>query len=212
MKPTAISATSILLASALVFSSGCKKTADNSVNYKTAINSYYASHVLCLWPSPQKFPVQLGASDSSKTAPYDALVDQGLLSRTTSEKKMIIISKRETNYDLSDKGRSVWTADPSEPGAGNFCYGHLEVSSIDSATPNSGQPGASTVVNFHYAAADTPGWAKAAETQTAFPQVQSTLAGGAATATLNDTANSWQVSTPPPAPSFSSSPDGSVVQ
>ena len=126
---------------------GCKKTADNTMNYKSAINSYYSAHPACLWQQPKQFPVQVGASDTDKTAPYDALVDQGLLMRSTSEKKIVIVSKRETNYDLSSNGRSAWTADPNQPGFGNFCYGHRSVMSIDNATPNNGQPGAMATVN-----------------------------------------------------------------
>ena len=38
----------------------------------------------------------------------DALVDQGMLVRTTAEKKVLIIaSKQVNNYDLSDKGRAA---------------------------------------------------------------------------------------------------------
>ena len=104
---------------------GCKKTDDSKLNYTNAINTYYASHPACLWPDPIKFPVQADTSDTSKTSGYDALVDQGLLTRTTAEKKVFIVaSKQVTNYDLSDKGRSSWTPDQQNPGYGNFCYGN----------------------------------------------------------------------------------------
>src|SRR6187402_1465866 len=103
---------------------GCKKTDDNKLNFTNAINTYYAAHPACLWDQPVKFPVQVTTSDTSKTAGYDALVDQGLLQRTTAEKKVFIIaSKQVTNYDVSDKGRAAWTTDPTQPGYGNFCYG-----------------------------------------------------------------------------------------
>jgi hypothetical protein len=184
---------------------GCKKTADNTINYTSAINTYLSGHQSCLWPESIKFPVQIGTNDS-KTQPYDALVDQGLLTRTSSEKKIIIISKQENNYDLSDKGRGQWTADTAQPGYGNFCYGHRSVQSIVSSTPNTGQPGAITQVTYTYNSSSAPDWAKAPETQTAFPKVASDLNPGNATATLVDTSDGWQVQ-----PS-TRNPDATIVQ
>lgn len=178
---------------ALITVAGCKKTDDVKPNFESAINTYYSGHPACLWSSAKKFPVQIGHSDPD-TAKYDALVDQGLLSRTSSEKKIIIISKQQNNYDVTDKGRSAWTADPAQPGYGNFCYGHRSVSSVDSSTPTSDQPGATTVVQYHYTIAGVPDWAKAAETQTAYPGLKTVLTGPlAASATLTNTQNGWQV-------------------
>ena len=83
---------------------GCKKTDDSAANYTKAVNTYYASRPECLWSQTKKFPVQADTSDTTKTSGYDALVDQGLLTRTTAEKKeLLIISKQVTNYDLSDR-------------------------------------------------------------------------------------------------------------
>jgi hypothetical protein len=192
----------LLGASALLLLAGCKTTTDSTTNYKAALNDWYTAHPACLWSQPQKFPTQVAASNTEQTAPFAALVDQGLLTRTTTEKKIIIISKQEVNYDLSDKGRSAWTADPNQPGYGNFCDGHRTVQSIDNSTPNNAQPGATSVVNYHYAFSGAPDWAKATETQTAFPNVQSDLAGnGTDSATLVDTSNGWQIQTPPANPS-----------
>jgi hypothetical protein len=195
---------------------GCRKTADNSMNYKAAINGWYSAHPECLWSAPQKFPQQIAASDDSRNAPFAALVDQGLLTRSTSEKKIIIVSKQEINYDLTDAGRGAWTADVNQPGYGNFCYGHPTVQTITSSTPNNGEPGASTTVTYQYSFTGAPGWAQAAEVQNAFPQVKADLAGtGSASATLADTTNGWQVTTPPPSSGSSStrtSADGRIVQ
>jgi len=48
--------------------------------------------------------VQAATADDAKTAGYDALTQEGLLMRTTAEKKVFIIaSKQVNNYDLSDK-------------------------------------------------------------------------------------------------------------
>src|SRR6201996_8578056 len=158
----------ILAASCLSLAvlAGCKKTEESKPNFKSAIDTYSSSRPACLWSDPVKFPVQANTSDTDKTSGYDALVDQGLLVRTTAEKKvMIIASKQVNNYDLSDKGRSAWTADTTQPGFGNFCYGHRKVTGIDSSTPTTSDPGATTQVNYHFTLADVPAWASAAETQ-----------------------------------------------
>jgi hypothetical protein len=190
--------TTALCGGMVLLAAGCNKQADNTMNFTTAINNYYSAHPACLWADPIKFPVQADTSDTSKTSGYDALVDQGLLVRTTAEKKKFIIaSKQVTNYDLSDKGRSSWTADVDQPGFGNFCYGHRKVSSIDNSTPTTSAVGATTQVNYHYTLTDTAGWASAAETQNAYPQLHSDLAGPQnGRATLTNTSNGWQVSSP----------------
>ncbi len=183
-----------LTASLLLFS-GCKKTADNTVNYKSAINTYYTAHPACLWTESHQFPVQVGTHDD-KARMYDALFDQQLLTRVATDKKKLLglIDKEENTYDLSDKGRGAWTPDPNQPGFGNFCYGNKSVSSIDSSTPNSGNVGDTTVVNYHWSFGSAPDWAKAQETQTAFPSVATNLAGdGQGTMTLADTSNGWVV-------------------
>lgn len=181
---------------AMLTAVGCKKTADNTLNYKSAVNDYYTAHPSCVFSDAQKFPVQVSTDDDSKTKGYDALYDQGLLVRKTAEKKKLLglVEKQVTDYDLSDKGRGAWTSDTTEPGSGNFCYGHREVDSLTSSTPNSGQPGAATTVNYTWKFSGAADWAKAAETQTAFPQVHTDLAGsGNAVATLADTNGGWKV-------------------
>ena len=204
-----------IVAVATLALAGCKKTADNTMNYKSAINSYYAASPACLWADPVKFPVQANTSDTTKTSGYDALVDQGLLTRTTAEKKeLLILSRQVTNYDLSDKGRSAWTADATQPGFGNFCYGTRSVQSIDAATPTTDQPGAVTTVNYHVGLASPPAWAAAAETQNAFPQVKTDLtAPVAAVATLTNTTGGWSVTSGPARRHVgATSADGKVVE
>ena len=199
----------------LLVATGCKKTADVKPNFTSAINSYYAAYPACLWKSEVQFPVQADASDTAKTSMYDALVDQGLLTRTSAEKKeLLILSKRVTNYDLSAKGRGDWKADVQQPGFGNFCYGTPKVTSVDSNTPTNGDVGATTTVNYHYAVSGAPGWATAAETQNAFPGLQAAMQPSPAVATLTDTSNGWQVTTGPEAhrATGASSADGKVVE
>ncbi len=186
---------SVAVLGVVVVLGGCDRKIDNTLNFTNAINSYYSAHPTCLWPDPVQFPVQANASDTDKTSDYDALVDQGLLVRTTAEKRvMIVASKRVNNYDLSDKGRSAWAADPNQPGYGNFCYGHRKVSNIDSFTPTTSKVGATTQVAYHYTFVDVPSWAQAPETQTAYPQLHSDLVGPlSATATLANTSSGWRL-------------------
>ena len=207
-----LSRTSVVCGIAIFLTVGCNKKADNSLNFTNALNTYYSAHPACLWSDPIKFPVQADTSDTAKTSGYDALVDQGLLVRTTAEKKKFIIaSKQVNNYDLSDKGRSAWTADVNQPGFGNFCYGHRKVSGIDSSTPTSSAVGATTQVTYHSSLDDTPAWASAPETQNAYPQLHADLAGPEPShATLTNTNNGWQVSSVKFA--RTSSADGQIVE
>lgn len=215
VKTQSIKRVAVLCAAVAILAvSGCKKTADSSLNYKSALDNYYNAHPACLWAQPKKLPVQANTSDTDKTTPYDALVDQGLLVRTTAEKKeLLILSKQVTNYDLSEQGRSNWSADINQPGYGNFCYGHWSVSAIDSSTPTTDQPGATTQVSYHYGLTGTPAWAAAPETQSAFPVIRANIASGlTGSATLTNTAGGWVVSSASGSTKAATSADGTIVE
>jgi hypothetical protein len=183
-----------IAAVALFAATGCNKTTDNTANYKSAINAFYSTNMSCLYSQPAQFPQKADASNASDIAPLNALYDQGLLTRKADEERILLVVHKQVNiYDLTDKGRAAWTADAQQPGFGNFCYGHRSVSSIDSSTQNTGKPGATTTVAYHYTLDGVPDWAKATETQTAFPKIAAALAGGQGTANLVDTSNGWQV-------------------
>ncbi len=168
----------MLLCGVTLLSAGCNKQDNSKANYQSAINDYYKAHPACIWQDTKKFPVQAATSDDAKTQGYDALTDAGLLTRTTGEKKVFIIaSKQVNNYDLSAQGRSAWTPDTTQPGYGNFCYGHRVVDSIDSFTTGVNGSGLKTAqVNYHYTFADVPQWAKSQEVQTAFSSAGAALA------------------------------------
>lgn len=190
----------VLVTAALILAAGCHGKQDAAPpNFKAAINDYSGTHQECVWSNSVKFPVQVDANKDSQTRGFDALTDAGLLTRKAAEKKRFLIgSKQVTNYDVSEKGRSAWTVDPSQPGYGNFCYGHRDVASVDSFTTATNASGAHTaIVNYHYTLAGVPDWARAGETQSAFPAVQTALAGPQpATVSLVQTTNGWQVSNP----------------
>ncbi len=203
------------MAMAAVLATGCNTKKDDSGNFKSAINSYYDARPECLFSSEKKFPVQADTKDASETAPWDALVDQGLLTRTTAEKsKLIVMTKTVSNYDLSDKGRGTWKADPNAPGFGNFCYGKRKVENVTSYTPaGSEQPGATSTVNYTYTLGDVADWARAGVVQTAYPGVQAKLAGASnAQDTLVLTANGWQVQKTSTSSNPKTAADGSIVQ
>jgi len=187
-------AAGLALALAVLLIAACNNATNTDAAYKDAINDHFKALPACLWSQPIKFPVQVATSDDAKTQGFDALTQEGLLTRTTAEKKIIIISKQENNYDLSDKGRSTWTPDTGQPGYGNFCYGNREVTSIDNSTPGTNGQGAKTVsVAYHYKVGNVAAWANSAEIKTAYPNVASALSGtGSDTATLDQTGDGWE--------------------
>jgi len=190
------------MAAVIGLTAGCKTNTVDKGAFKSALNDYYKSQQECLWASPQKFPAQADTSNDEQTKGYDALVDAGLLARSSAEKKRFLIgSKQVNNYDLSDKGRSNWTAEQTQPGYGNFCLGHAEVISVDSYSP--ADPDAPQyTVNYRYGITHLPDWANTTEMKTAYPKIVQQASGAeTASATLSKSSNGWQVSNvQPPAP------------
>jgi hypothetical protein len=181
---------------------GCRKT--NFVDkmaFKSAINNYYSTRQDCVWSSPVKFPVQADTSNYEQTKGYDALTDAGFLVRQAAEKKRFLIgSKQVNNYDLSDKGRSSWMADQTQPGFGNFCFGHREVTTIDGFTPADVSDATQYSVSYHFDVASVPGWASTVEMKTAFPKVAIDTSGQqTAVANLMKSNSGWQVNSVTPA-------------
>lgn len=190
----------LALSGAIGLSVGCHTNMVDKEAFKSAINSYYSGKQECVWSAPMKFPAQADTSNDEQTKGFDALTDAGLLTRKTAEKSRFLIGSKEvSDYDLSDKGRSTWTADQTQPGYGNFCFGHLEVSTIDSYTP----PDANSTqysVTYHFGAAGIPDWANSTEMKSAFPKIASdTGQQRAATANLVKSDNGWLVENVQPA-------------
>lgn len=189
-----------LVSLALMAGAGCRKNAVDPNAFKSAINSYYSATPLCVWSAPVKFPAQADTKNEDQTQGFDALTDAGLLTRTPEEKKRFLIGSKQVNdYDLSDKGRSTWTPDQTQPGYGNFCFGHWQVTSIDNYTPP--DPDATQyTVNYHDAATSLPDWASSTEMKTAFPKIANATSGqNTGTATLVKSSSGWQVTNVTPA-------------
>ena len=187
---------------ALLIAAGCRKS--NFVDktaFKSAINDYYRTRQDCVWPGPVKFPVQADTSNYEQTKGYDALTDAGFLVRRAAEKKRFLIGSKQVNdYDLSEKGRSNWTADQTQPGFGNFCFGHREVTTIDGFTPVDVSDATQYSVSYHFDVASVPGWASTVEMKTAFPKVAIDTSGQqTAVANLIKSNSGWQVNSVTPA-------------
>jgi hypothetical protein len=195
MQTARISRSILSLGLFAVMTTACNKADNTDLNYKAAINDHFRAFPACIWSQPKKFPVQAATADDSKTEGYDALTQEGLLIRTTAEKKVLIVaSKQVNNYDLSDKGRSLWTPDDSQPGYGNFCYGNREVTAIDNSTVGTNGAGAKTVdVTYRYKMANVPAWSNSQEMKTAYPSVASALDANASDrAMLVMTGDHWE--------------------
>jgi hypothetical protein len=174
---------------------GCKKNTVDKEAFKSALNDYYKGQNDCLWSSPQKLPAQADTANDEQTKGFDALVDAGMLQRSSAEKKRFLIgSKQVNNYDLSDKGRSTWTADQTQPGYGNFCFGHDQVVSVDSYTPPDPDSTQYTV-SYRYGMTNLPDWANTTEMKTAYPKIVREGSGAMmGSATLIKGSNGWTVS------------------
>lgn len=201
--------TMIAAAATVALVAGCHSNKVDPGAFKTALNSYYSAVPVCVWSSPVKFPAQADKNNEEQTKGYDALTDAGMLARTPQEKKRFLVGSKQVNdYDLSDKGRSTWTADSAQPGYGNFCFGHPEVTNIDSFTPPDDNGATQYNVSYHYGVSHVADWAQSAEMKTAFPKIAAATAGeNTATATLVKSQNGWQVTNVnPPASGATSNP------
>jgi hypothetical protein len=184
----------LVMAWVFFFAAGCKKNAVDTLAFKSALNSYYAKQQDCIFTAPVKFPAQADTLKDEDTKGYDALTDAGLLARKAEEKKRFLIGSKQVNdYDISDQGRGSWTPDPTQPGYGNFCYGHPQVMAIDSYTA-ADDAATRYSVTYHYSVSGPPAWANSAEMKNAFPKLAADTSGQeVATATLVKSDNGWVV-------------------
>jgi hypothetical protein len=191
----------LIVGGAVALGSGCKKNEVDKGAFKSAINNYLSAKQTCLWTEPIKLPVQADTKNDEQTKGFDALTDAGMLTRASAEKKRFLVgSKQVNNYDLSDQGRAKWTADASQPGYGNFCYGHAEVTSIDNYTPATDDATQYTVT-YRYETNSLPAWVNTAEMKTAFPKLNDATAPQAGTANLTKSSDGWMVQNAQPAAS-----------
>ena len=181
----------------LALAGGCNRNSVDPGAFKSAINNYYSARPECVWSSPVKFPAQADTANEEQTKGFYALVDAGMLTRTSAEKKKLLGSKQVNDYDLTDKGRQNWTADQTQPGYGNFCFGHADVTKVDGYTPHDSKA-TQVQVDYHYGVSHLAGWADSTEMKAAFPRIASLSSGDrTGTATLLKGDNGWQVTQAP---------------
>jgi hypothetical protein len=171
--------TAALTITFLVVATGCSssKAKPTPENFTHALNSYFLDHKDCLLADTH-FPYE--TTDKAKTKQMDSLAKALLLKK---EEEMSIHASR---YTVTDAGARF---------APKFCYGHREVTSIDSFTPPAVANGFNqTAITYHYEMKEVPVWAKTPEVQAAFPEMaQATSGQSTGKATLGQTPAGWQV-------------------
>jgi len=185
MNGTSCKQTSVILASAILVVAGCSsKTKPTDQNFIAALNAYYANHNDCLFSSALRFPYEVSPGPTARQDKQrmDALMNAGLMKQPTEEKNIHV-----EMYALTPAG---------ERAGGRFCYGHREITSIDSFTPpvKAANGILESHVSYHYRMMDVPVWAKTDDMLKAFPEMAKALAGDATGE--NNLANAgvgWQV-------------------
>jgi hypothetical protein len=168
---------SILAITALI--SGCNsgKSAPTPANFTQAINKHFLDHTDCLF-ADTRFPFE--TSDPEKIKQMDSLVKALLLEKFS--EPAIHVSR----YTVTTTGTRF---------APRFCYGHREVTSIDSFTPLAINDGfKETTVTYSYTMKEVPVWAISHDVQAAFPNMaRATNSQVTAKATLAQTPVGWQI-------------------
>jgi hypothetical protein len=158
---------------------GCSSTKSRATpeNFTAGLNKHFLDHADCLLDNT-RFPFE--TTERDKTKQMDSLVKALLLDKS---EEMSIHASR---YTVTTTGVRY---------APRFCYGHREVTSIDSFTPPATANGFNeTTVTYHYVMKEVPVWAKTPEVQAAFPKMAEAT-GGEATdkAVLAQTPVGWQM-------------------
>jgi hypothetical protein len=168
---------SLWLAALLAACTGYK-TADPG-NLTRALNGYFAMHDDCLYKSALRFPYE--TSLHKRTSTLDALTHAGLLER-----------KEELGIQIKRYSLTTYAQKQVDP---RFCYGHRQVTGIDSFTPPMQENGQKvTRVTYNYKMMDVPGWAKSKEMSAAFPSLaKDTSSNAQDTAELVLMVNGWRV-------------------
>jgi hypothetical protein len=175
--------TSITLATILLAVGCSSKTKPSEQNFMNGLNAYYANHDDCLFSSALRFPYEVSPGPDAKQDKQrmDALMSAGLMKRT--EDRSIHVEV----YALTPAG---------ERAGSRFCYGHREITNIDSFTPpvKNASGFLESHVKYHYKMMDVPVWAKTEDMQKAFPEMSKALSGeSSGENTLANAGVGWQV-------------------
>ena len=157
------------------------KSAATPQNYTDTLNAYFNDHPDCLLDGSVHFPYEVSETDAAKTAQMEALTTAEMLE---AKKEPAIHIAR---YTLTPAGVRA---------APRFCFGHREITSIESSTtPTKGADGfVETHIVYHYRMGDTPTWAKTPQVVAAFPTLAAaTTVQPTAKITLAGTGVGWSV-------------------
>jgi hypothetical protein len=187
-------ALALVLTVLVEWATGCGKRVDQA-DFTSAINKSFVGHHECVWPEPIKLPARADISKDEKIRVYKALTDAGLLIRGSAEAERSLGGSRQVfKYELSDKGHAAWIPEPNEPGYGNFCFGHFNVTAIDDATPDNPTNPTRYTVKYRYEVEGIPDWASTPESMRIFPKFAEDTSIQAATTTLvKDDNGGWVV-------------------
>jgi hypothetical protein len=147
-------------------------------NFIAGLNAHFVDHPDCLFPDAPTFPLE--TTDPARTKQLNALVDAQLLDVAVER------DIHASRYTPTVMGARV---------APRFCYGHRNITTIDSFTPPAPANGfPETQVIYHYTVQDVPVWAKSEAMRAAFPDMALKTSGNASDkATLAGTIAGWQV-------------------
>lgn len=181
MQRASVPLTAVLITTMLI--TGCQsKTKATPANFIQALNKNFQDHNECLFSAdPPRFPVEISdASDRAKARQFDALAAAQLLTVTKE------LSIQVARYTPTPAG-AVY--------APRFCYGHRNVTAIDSFTPPAQANGfPETQVTYRYTIEDVPIWAKTSQVQAAFPEMARAInTESTGHAILAGTLAGWQV-------------------
>lgn len=168
---------------ALLALSGCmakRKKASNE-NFKTAINAYfYNGHDDCLYQTAIKFPNEVKVGEKQEMREMDALAKAGLLTRIEDGAFKLV------RYSPTPMGTRA---------TGRFCYGHRDVTTVDSFTPlRTVDNRQASDVTYHYRRLDAPQWADDDELKKEFPKLaRQTGSNALGKTTVMSAYNGWEV-------------------
>jgi hypothetical protein len=162
---------------------GCnrKKTEASNINFQRAINAYFYNHRdECLFTTARKFPDEVKVAEKSDMKDMDALAKAGLLTRTEDGAFQLV------RYELTPLGTRA---------TGRFCFGHRDVTSVDSFTPlRIEDKRKASDVTYHYRIVDAPVWAQDEKLKKQFPELTRKTSGSAeGKTTVMSAYQGWEV-------------------
>ena len=148
--------------------------------YETSVKEFGGLDTLFLNAGESLDWQPIETSDPEKTKQMDSLVKARLLEKFS--EPAIHVSR----YTVTSAGTRF---------APRFCYGHRDVTSIDSFTPIAVNDGfKETTVTYSYTMKEVPVWAVGHDVQAAFPEMaRATTSQVTAKATLAQTPVGWQI-------------------